>query len=111
MEKRRITSKIRDRVEYGTLELPLDSVGEVNQSRTMKLKGKIGGASVVAMIDSGASHNFVSKKLIEELGLDVDESVRFGVYLGDGCRVPCQGVCRELRVDFGVCQLMGTYLS
>lgn len=26
-------------------------------------------------------------------------SVRFGVYLGDGCRVPCQKVCRGLRVD------------
>lgn len=28
--------------------------------------------------------------------------MRFGVYLGDGCRVPCQGVCRELRVELGV---------
>lgn len=44
------------------------------------------------------------KKLIEELGLQVDESVRFGVYLGDGCRVSCQRVCRGLRVDVGACQ-------
>lgn len=31
--------------------------------------------------------------------------VFFGVYLDDGCLVPCQGVCRDLRVDLGACQL------
>lgn len=67
-------------VEYGTLELPLYSEGGVNHFRTMKLKGGIRGASVIAMIDSGASHNFGSKKLIDELGLEVDESVFWGIF-------------------------------
>lgn len=45
------------------LELPLYSAGGVSQSRIMKSKGKIKGKEIESMVDSGASHNFISKKL------------------------------------------------
>ncbi|KZV49468.1 hypothetical protein F511_35963 [Dorcoceras hygrometricum] len=91
--------------EYGTLELPLFSIGGVSQPQTMKLKGRIEGAEVAIMIDSGATHNFISRALVEKIGVEVDESVRFGVCLGDGGKVQCQGVCRNLQLDLGDCQL------
>ncbi|KZV38810.1 hypothetical protein F511_32692 [Dorcoceras hygrometricum] len=87
--------------EYGTLELPLFSSSGMSQPQTLKLKGKIGGEEVVIMIDSGASHNFVSRTLIEKFGFEVDEAVRFGVCLGDGGKVQCHGVCRNLLVELG----------
>ncbi|KZV26643.1 hypothetical protein F511_34898 [Dorcoceras hygrometricum] len=59
----------------------------------MKLLGKIKGREIVVMMDSGASHNFISKKLVGVLQLEVDETVKFGVFLGDGGRVACQGMC------------------
>ncbi|XP_073017749.1 uncharacterized protein [Primulina eburnea] len=90
-------------VEYNTLELPLYSVNGINHPQTLKMRARLAGREVVAMVDTGSSHNFVSKKLIAELGLVCDESIIFGVCLGDGCRVSCQGVCRELEVDFGQC--------
>ncbi|XP_073035244.1 uncharacterized protein [Primulina eburnea] len=92
-------------VEYNTLELPLYSVNGINHPQTLKMRARVAGREVVAMVDSGASHNFVSKKLIAELGLVCDESITFGVCLGDGCRVSCQGVCRELEVDLGQCRV------
>lgn len=49
-------------VEYGTLGCRMYFVGGVNQSRTMKFRAGIGGVDVVTLVDSGASHNFVSKK-------------------------------------------------
>lgn len=79
--------------EYGTFELPLYSAGGVNYSRTMKIKGGIEGTNIVSMIDSGASHNFIAKKLFDKMNLEVDDSMRFGLYLWDGCRVSCKGVC------------------
>ncbi|XP_073121107.1 uncharacterized protein [Henckelia pumila] len=88
----------------GTLQLPLYSVGGVTGAQTMKFMATIGGTEVVTMVDNGASHNFVSRKLITDKGLPFDASVKFGVYLGDGCRVDCQGVCKNLLVDIGVCQ-------
>lgn len=36
--------------------------------------------------------------------MDVDHSVKFVVCLGDGGRVACKGVCKELEADLGACQ-------
>ncbi|KZV24316.1 hypothetical protein F511_01798, partial [Dorcoceras hygrometricum] len=91
--------------ECNILELSLFSTGGITQPQTMKLRGKVMGKDMVVMIDSGASHNFVSRKLVERLGLKVDEMLEFGVYLGDGGRVSCQGVCRKLQVDLQQCIL------
>lgn len=81
-------------VEYGILKLHLYSVGGVNQSRTMKLEPGIEGANVIAMIDNGASHNFVSKRLIEGLGLKVDERCVLR-YIWDMGVVPRAKGCAE----------------
>ncbi|KZV37944.1 hypothetical protein F511_17716 [Dorcoceras hygrometricum] len=89
--------------EYNTLELPLFSMGGISHPQTMKFLGSIEGREVVVMIDSGASHNFVSRKLVHELGLQVDENVKFGVCLGDGGRVQRQGLCKGLVVDLRHC--------
>lgn len=71
--------------EYNTMELPLYSVNGIDQPQTSKVRARVADQEVVAMVDSGASHNFVSKTLIKELGLVVDESVCFGVSLKHGC--------------------------
>lgn len=73
--------------KYNTPELPLYSVAGLNQSQTMKLRARLGRQDIIAMVDSGASHNFISRELIVKLGMEVDEAVRFGVCLGDGGRV------------------------
>lgn len=80
-------------------------MGGLNHSQTMKLNGRIKYTNIIITIDSGASHNFISKCLSQSLGGVVDETVQFGVYLGDGCRVPCTGIFRNLRVNLGVCNL------
>lgn len=37
--------------------------------RTMKLEGNLRGANILVLIDSGATHNFISPKVVEALGL------------------------------------------
>ncbi|KZV24106.1 hypothetical protein F511_20236 [Dorcoceras hygrometricum] len=81
--------------DYGTLELPLYSISGMTQPQTMKLRGRIQNEEAVVMIDSGASHNFVSRKLEEKLGMKIDEAVRFGVCLGDGTRYNVRGYVRD----------------
>ncbi|KZV29106.1 hypothetical protein F511_06601 [Dorcoceras hygrometricum] len=87
--------------DCGTLELPLFSISGMNQPQTLKLRRRIKDEEVVVMVDSGASHNFVSRALMEKLGLGIDETVRFGVCLGNGGRIQCQGLCRNLQVELG----------
>ncbi|KZV19807.1 peroxidase 64 [Dorcoceras hygrometricum] len=91
--------------EYGMLELPLYSISGMTQPQTMKLRGRIQNQEAVVMVDSGASHNFISRKLVEKLGMEIDEAVKFGVCLGDGTKVQCQGLCQGLKIQ------LGTYIA
>ena len=49
-------------------ELSLNSVVGLSYPKTMKVKGKIAQQELVTLIDCGASHNFISKKLVQKLG-------------------------------------------
>ncbi|KZV34979.1 peroxidase 64 [Dorcoceras hygrometricum] len=82
-------------------ELPLFSISGVTQPQTIEMRGKINNTEVIIMVDSRASHNFVSRKLVLQMGLHIDESISFGVCLGDGTRIQCQGICHGLIVHLG----------
>nr|KYP58324.1 hypothetical protein KK1_004624 [Cajanus cajan] len=50
----------------------------------MKLKGKLFDRDILLLIDSGANHNFISQRLVTELGLTVYQTKTSFVRLGDG---------------------------
>ncbi|KAF1860282.1 hypothetical protein Lal_00037620 [Lupinus albus] len=49
------------------------------------------------MIDCGASHNFISKNLVDSLQLWVEETKTYLVKVGNGHKVKCQEKCAQLR--------------
>lgn len=67
----------------------------------MKLTGKIGEIPLIVLIDSGASHNFISPEVVAglELKIEIDHQIR--VKLGDGHHVRTQGRCPVIQVQFG----------
>ncbi|KAF7836177.1 Retrovirus-related Pol polyprotein from transposon 17.6 [Senna tora] len=84
----------------GTLmSLSINSVVGITGGRTMKLKGKIRGSEVLIMIDSGATHNFISEGLVKKMGLDVEKTKPYRVTLGDGYTVQQQGCCKGLEIE------------
>lgn len=91
------------------LDLLLCSDGGLTQPQTMKLRGKVQGGTVVILIDSGASHNFISTKLVQRLGLKVDPTVTYKVRLGDGHGKQTQGCCRQLGVQLGTYAFTGEF--
>jgi len=50
----------------------------------MKLQGEVKGKLALVLIDSGASHNFISAKLVSQLGLLVESTPSYNMRLGDG---------------------------
>lgn len=53
------------------------------------------------MVDPGATHNFISLRAIEELGVPVSAAPGFGVSLGDGKAVRGEGVCKGVQLIIG----------
>ena len=61
-----------DDKELGPVGISLNSVVGIDNSRFMKLEGKIKGSKVVVMIDLGATNNFISPKIVLQLGIRVE---------------------------------------
>lgn len=71
---------------------------ELSGVKTMRLEGWVNGIPVVVLVDSGASHNFISPKVVSALGLSINESHKMGVRLGDGHRIFTKGRCSGIQL-------------
>lgn len=47
------------------MELSMDSIDEINSTKTIKLRGNVGDREVAMFIENGASHNFVYLELVK----------------------------------------------
>lgn len=52
---------------FSRIELPMFSLEGIQRPRTMKFRGLVDENEVVVLIDSGASHNFVSSNLVQQM--------------------------------------------
>ncbi|KAG5576751.1 hypothetical protein H5410_056885 [Solanum commersonii] len=81
-------STVEDVVEgemKGTMMLlNMNSIVGLTGGRTMKLVGKIHGKDVIILVDSGATHNFISSALAHHLQLPIKKTKGFEVKIGKG---------------------------
>ncbi|GAU21227.1 hypothetical protein TSUD_11450 [Trifolium subterraneum] len=76
-------------------------LGSMGEYRTMKIEGTMENVGVLILIDSGASHNFISPKLTRALGLTVTSISARSIKLGDGHKFFSQGVCEGITISLG----------
>ena len=69
--------------EEENLELSLNSVRGLTFNKSYKLKGSIEGNEVIILIDSGASSNFISEKLVKRPKLIMENVNSFMVEVGN----------------------------
>ncbi|KAK7288441.1 hypothetical protein RIF29_01900 [Crotalaria pallida] len=70
--------------------------------KTMKLEGAVNGITILILVDSGATHNFISPTMVKALGIPVEEASHgLGIRLGDGHLAVTTGKCPNLRVSIG----------
>lgn len=77
------------------VELSINSVVRLTTLGMMKLNGKLGQKEVV-LIDSGASHNFISTKIVQQLDLTPSGTPGYGVIIGSGLTVKGKDVCKQI---------------
>jgi len=87
--------------EIGDSEAPvfsLHAVAGVPYGGTMQLDVVVGAASLVALLDSGSTHNFISAGAAARTGLRVEPRPRLTAVVANGERVSCPGVIRAAPV-------------
>ena len=73
----------------------------IDSPQTMKLMGRIAGSDVVVMLDSGATHNFISPSVVQRLRLKMCAVSNLDVLLGNGVVVKGLGVCQDVSFQLG----------
>lgn len=70
--------------------------GDVSKSglNTVKLEGYLRGIPIVVLIDSGATHNFVFRRLAKALDLPISLFPGLQIKLGDGHKVFVSQKCK-----------------
>lgn len=68
------------------------------------MKGLLHGILIVILVDSGATHNFVSRRLTDAVDLLVTSFTRLQIKLGDGHKVFVSRKCSALPITLGECQ-------
>ena len=84
--------------EASMMELSLNSFLGLSSSRTTKLRGVMKATSLVVMIDSGATHNFISPAAAKMNKLIITQNPNLSVLLGTGISVNGSGICKNVEL-------------
>ena len=92
-------------------KIELRVVTRLTNRGMMKLKGEIRGKEVVVPIDSGATHNFLHIKIVEEQQITVEDGTPFGVTIGNGTKCREIGVCRKVEMKLKGLTVVTNFLA
>lgn len=92
--------------ECSAMRLLSSQVEQIGDSRTMKMRGKVFDVPLFILVHSGASHNFISRKLVEAMGWKWEETRSMRILLGDGHKTLTCGVCHRLTVEVDACRFV-----
>ncbi|XP_021311923.1 uncharacterized protein LOC110433726 [Sorghum bicolor] len=73
----------------------LHAVAGVPVSDTIQIKVSVGSASLLALLDSGSTHSFISEDAARLTGLPIQDHPRLTATVANGERVACPGVIRN----------------
>lgn len=79
-------------------ELSLNSLVGISSPHTIKLKGSIQGHELVVLIDSGATHNFLSGRWAAAHGITTTNTGGYFILIGGGITVQGKGVCQSVTL-------------
>ncbi|XP_047258257.1 uncharacterized protein LOC124890465, partial [Capsicum annuum] len=63
----------------------------------LRFKGHIQGSPITVLVDGGSTHNFIQTRAAMFLNLTVTPITNFAVVVGNGQRLRCEGVIRDVR--------------
>ncbi|XP_010456599.1 PREDICTED: uncharacterized protein LOC104738057 [Camelina sativa] len=91
--------------------LSLNSFLGLHSPRTTKMVGLIGKCRVVVLLDSGASHNFITPSVVNNVKLKTHAAGSLEVLLGNGAFVHGSSVCKRVQFQLGGEEFESEFIS
>jgi hypothetical protein len=81
------------------IRISMDALTGVAPSDTLRLRVKINGVELTAMVDSGLTHMFIHDEVSRRVGLDITHRPDLMVTTANGARLRCLGICASTTID------------
>lgn len=94
------TSDIEDHTELNSLLLSQAAAEGIQAPRTMRFVGHVAGMDVLALLDSGSSHTFVSNNVASSLSHIVKPIAQMGVQVANGSQLSCS--CEIVNASWSI---------
>ncbi|KAH9311173.1 hypothetical protein KI387_026208, partial [Taxus chinensis] len=79
----------------------LAQLSSFQRNESFKVRGMIKGQRIVALIDTGATHNFIDEVVVAKKGLQTEEFEGFKVMVADGFHISCTKKISNLTMQLG----------
>lgn len=99
-----------EEVELDRVELQVETIAGLTGPKSMKLVGQILREKVVILIDSGATHNFITKELIKKCNLTVEPTETYAKIMENKKRINCSGKCVDVSVKLHELEIIGEFM-
>ena len=90
--------------EAGETKAPvfsLHAVAGVAMVKTMQIRVGVGATSLIALLDTGSTHNFIGEEAARRSGLPIQPRPRLAATVANGDKVSCPGVLRHALLVIG----------
>lgn len=94
----RAPEESEDEKESGGILAQLSSF---QRNESFKVRGMIKGQRIVALIDTGATHNFIDEVVVAKKGLQTEEFEGFKVMVADGFHISCTKKISNMTMQLG----------
>jgi hypothetical protein len=81
--------------------ISLHALMGISAPQTLKIKGYIKHRPVVVLIDSGSTHNFIHRRIAEEVNCFVRPVSNFQILIANGGTMKCGGRCENVKLQMG----------
>ena len=76
----------------------LHAVAGVSMGRTMQVCVLVGSTPLIALLDTGSTHNFIIETAATRSGVPIQSQPRHTAMVANGEKVPCPGVIRHALI-------------
>jgi hypothetical protein len=78
--------------------ISLNALLEFSTPQTLKLIGYIKNKKVIILVDSGSTHNFIHRRLVQEINCYIRALNNFQIMIANGGFMKCGGLCEIVRL-------------